>query len=164
MPGTNRDAGMTARDMMTTKVITVRKDMRTLDAVRLLLNKKVSGAPVVDERRRLIGMLSEKDCIQALMRAVSERLPSSAVADVMSTEMTTVDETTDLLSVAHLFLTKPVRRIPVIREDGTLIGQISRRDLLSAAVRVWDRAPSRRAAMLYLSSTGRTTPFAIRSP
>ncbi|MEN0068231.1 MAG: CBS domain-containing protein [Myxococcota bacterium] len=151
----------TAREMMTKRLITVRPDMRTLDAVRLLLKNRVSGAPVVDEDYRLIGMLSEKDCIQALLRAVAERLPSSMVRDVMSTEVVTISEESDLLSIAHLFVTKPLRRIPVVRADRTLVGQISRRDLLSSAVKVWDAAPNRQAAVLYLSATGQQTPFAV---
>lgn len=152
-------ANVTARQMMTTRLITVREDMRVLDAVRLLLKNRVSGAPVVNEAGRLIGMLSEKDCIQALLRAVNERLPSSMVADVMSTDVVTVHETTDLLTVAHQFVTQPIRRLPVLSEDGRLVGQISRRDLLSVAVDVWDESPNREAAVLYLSATGRTTPF-----
>lgn len=151
--------GVTARDMMTKKVITVRKDMRVLDAVRLLLKNRLSGAPVVDDDYRLIGMLSEKHCIQALVRAVSERLPSSNVADVMDSEVFTVSATADLLSIAHLFVTKPLRRIPVVDHDNRLLGQLSRRDLLASAVDVWDEAPNRQAAVLYLSATGRTTPF-----
>ena len=149
---------ITAREMMTTKLYTVRPHMRVLDAVRMLLKRRVSGAPVVDDDYRLIGMLSEKDCIQALLRAVDERLPSSNVADVMSRDVFTVNEHTDLLTVAHRFTTNPVRRLPVVREDGTLLGQISRRDLLAAAIDVWDEAPNREAAVLYLSATGRTTP------
>ncbi len=155
----NDAAGPSAADMMTRRVITVREDMRVLDAVRLLLKNRVSGAPVVDPRNRLVGMLSEKDCIHALLRAVQERLPSSLVRDVMSRDVLSVPETADLLSIAHLFTTRPVRRLPVISDDGLLLGQISRRDLLAAAVKVWDDAPSREAAVLYLSATGRTTPF-----
>ena len=149
-----------AREMMTARLTTVRADMRVLDAVRLLLKHRYSGAPVVDDGYRLVGMLSEKDCIQALLRAVDERLPSSLVADVMTRGVTTVTESTDLLTIAHMFTTQPLRRIPVVREDGVLVGQISRRDLLEAAVRVWDDSPNREAAVLYLSATGRTTPFA----
>ena len=151
--------GTTARDMMKTRLVTVRADMRVLDAVRLLLSNRVSGAPVVDDTGSLIGMLSEKDCIQALLRAVAERLPSSTVADVMTAEVTTVHEGTDMLTVAHMFVTKLLRRIPVVNEAGALVGQISRRDLLATAIEVWDESPSREAAVLYLSATGRTTPF-----
>jgi len=151
--------GMTAREVMRKKVLTVREDMQVLDAVRMMLKKKVSGAPVVDDQYRLIGMLSEKNCIQALLRAVAERLPSSAVADVMQTDVETIAETADLLTIAHTFVTKPLRRLPVVAADGTLLGQISRRDLLTSALQVWDEAPSRQAAVLYLSATGRKTPF-----
>ncbi|MEM6926627.1 MAG: CBS domain-containing protein, partial [Myxococcota bacterium] len=74
--------GVTAREMMTGNLFTVREDMRVLKAVRSLLKHRVSGAPVVDDQGRLLGMLSERDCIHALVRAVVERLPSSYVRDV----------------------------------------------------------------------------------
>ncbi len=151
--------GITAREMMTRELLTVDKDTRVLEAVRLLLKHRVSGAPVVDEEGRLIGMLSERDCIHALVRAVAERLPSSYVRDVMSTDVLTIADSADLLTIAHLFVTRPVRRIPVISEEGRLIGQISRHDLLASAVAVWDEAPCRQSAVLYLSATGRETPF-----
>ncbi|MBX2799095.1 MAG: CBS domain-containing protein [Myxococcales bacterium] len=158
MPVATTPSVPTARHMMTTRLHTVRSDQPVLDVVKLLLKQRVSGAPVVDDRYHLVGMLSEKDCIQALLRAVSERLPSSQVRDVMSPEPVTVSPDADLLTVSHLFVTRPMRRLPVVSEEGLLLGQISRRDLLQAAVEVWDRAPSREAAVLYLSATGQRAP------
>ncbi|MEO0601733.1 MAG: CBS domain-containing protein [Myxococcota bacterium] len=144
---------------MTGTLFTVREDMRVLAAVRSLLKHRLSGAPVVDDQGLLIGMLSERDCIHALVRAVVERLPSSYVRDVMTTDVLTISESADLLSIAHIFVTRPMRRIPVVDEERHLVGQISRHDLLATAVAVWDEAPSRQAAVLYLSATGRVTPF-----
>lgn len=146
-----------ARDLMVSRVKTVKPDDMVHDAVRLLVAHGISGAPVVDDTGQLVGMLSEKDCIQALMRAVVERLPSSKVKDVMSRQVVTIPPETHLLTVAHLFLTKSLRRIPVVR-DGKLVGQISRHDLLKRAVAVFDKAPSREAAVLYLSAFEDTLP------
>ena len=153
-----QDQALTARDMMTTRLKTVRADDRVYDAVRMLLDNGISGAPVVDENRNLIGILSEKDCTQALMRAVVHGLPSSLVKDVMTTHVVSVPPDAHLLTVSHIFLNRPIRRIPVV-EDGKLVGQISRRDLLKHAVSVFDTAPDRTAAVLYLSAIdGRKLP------
>jgi CBS-domain-containing membrane protein len=152
-----------ARDMMSVRIHTVAAEDRVYAAVQTLLKKRVSGAPVVDQNNRVIGILSEKDCIQAMLRAINDRLPPSLVRDVMTTSVVTAKPDDDLLSIAHIFLTRPIRRIPVVDEQGKLLGQISRRDLLAAASRVFDEAPSRDAAVLYLSATGRQAPSAVRA-
>ncbi len=143
-------ASIRAADMMTTSVVTLRADQHTHDAVQTLLKRRISGAPVVDETGRLVGIFSEKDSIHALLRAVHERLPSSLVGDHMTTEVISVTENTSLLTIAHLFLTHTVRRLPVVH-GGKLIGIVSRRDLLQAASQVMQAAPTRDAALLYLS-------------
>lgn len=147
-----------ARDLMVARVHTVRADERIYDVVKMLVKKGISGAPVVDDRRRVIGMLSERDGIQALMRAVVDDLPSSRVRDVMDPEVTTVPPETHLLTVAHVFLTRKLRRLPVVDHDRRLVGQISRRDLLRKAIEVFDAAPNREAAILYLSAFEGTFP------
>jgi predicted transcriptional regulator len=143
--------GLTAKEMMTKKLVTIQPDQQVYEAVQLLIKKGISGAPVVDDKYRLVGIVSEKDCIQTLVQAIHHRLPSSKVEDVMSTNITSVEVDADFLSIAHLFLTKPVRRIPVLN-GAVLVGQISRRDLLASAVKVFKTATNREAALLYLSA------------
>lgn len=143
---------------MTRRVKTVRADDRVYDAVQMLVAHGISGAPVVDAKGHLIGMLSEKDCIQALMRAVVHRLPSSKVSDVMDRNLTSVREDAHFLTITHLFLYEGLRRIPVVDDDGRLIGQISRRDLLAKAMQIFEKAPTREAAILYLSAFEGTIP------
>jgi len=144
--------GLTAREVMVAGIKTMSPDQRVLDAVQLLLKHRFSGVPIVDEEKNLIGMLTEKDCIQALLRAVEENIPPLCIRDVMTTEnLITITEDTHLLTMAHLFLTNPVRRLPVLR-DGRLVGQVSRRDLLRAAMAIFEGAPDREAAILYLSA------------
>jgi len=151
MTGAIMESGLCARDMMIKRVKTVRPETQIADAVKMLLRHGFSGAPVLDASGELVGILSEKDCIQALMRAVVERLPSSQVRDVMTEDVITVTPDTHLLTIAHMFLNKPIRRLPVV-ENGKLVGQISRRDLLRHAAAVFEDAPSRSAAVLYLSA------------
>ena len=149
--------GATAADFMTSRVHTVRPEDPVIDATRMLVKRGFSGAPVVDEDRHLVGMLSEKDCIVALMNSVHHGLPPSTVADVMTREVITVTEETGLMAMAHLFVSRGLRRVPVVRGD-KLVGQVSRRDLLARAVRIFEKAPDRQAAVLYLSALGRRPP------
>lgn len=150
-------AGVQAEDIMVRRVHTARPDQPINAVVKLLLKHSISGMPVVDARNRVVGVVSEKDCISALMRAVHDRMPPSLVQDVM-TEPVVISPKTHLMTVAHHFSTLPVRRLPVVDEHGTLVGQISRRDLLRAARRIFDQSPSREIAVLYLSALGRDAP------
>ncbi len=141
-----------ARDIMTKKLTCLSEDDLVYDAVRKLLARKISGAPVIDSRRRLVGVLSEKDCIRAAMRAYHDGLPSPNVGQVMTREPVSVKEETNVVTIAHLFATSPFRRIPVVREGDVLIGQISRRDLLKAVASVLEPSRGRKASPLYLSA------------
>lgn len=142
---------------MATRLYTVKADSRIYDVVQALVKRGYSGAPVV-EKGKLVGVISEKDCIRALMRAVMDELPPSTVADVMSTDLITIQPSLPLLSAAHLFLQHPIRRLPVVDTRGKLLGQVSRRDLLAHAVKIFKVSGSRKAAVLYLSAIEGTVP------
>jgi predicted transcriptional regulator len=147
----------TAQEIMVTKLHVARPEQRVLDVVNMLLKNRISGAPVVDENRMLVGIISEKDCIKALMRAVHHGVPFSQVSDVMSTKIITISEDTHIMAMSHLFLSHPIRRLPVLR-DGKLVGQVSRRDVLKRAVSLFDGVPTRNSAVLYLSALGAKPP------
>ena len=124
-----------ARDIMVPrkKLVTLRPDMDSLSAVRMLLRHGISGAPVVDESNRYLGVFSEKTSMRFLLRLTYEDLPSSDVRSFMNTDLNrTIGEELDLLSIVEVFLQTPYRRLPVLDGD-QLIGQISRRDVLTAA-------------------------------
>ena len=128
----------TVREIMTRKLVTLRPDMAALDAAELLLKKGISGAPVVDEDGHLLGLLSEYDCLRATAAADYEMDSHDAIAlvgDLMSRECLTVTPETNLFTLAHEFVSRRVRRFPVV-ENGKLIGQVSRRDALRGAVKL----------------------------
>jgi len=128
----------TARDMMTRKVITLTTDMAALDAAEILIKNGISGAPVVGKEGELLGLLSEFDCLRAVAASDYEMDRHDAreqVGDLMTREPKTVGPDMDLFSLAHAFVTQRVRRFPVV-EDGKLLGQVSRRDALKAAIRL----------------------------
>ena len=144
---------LTARDFMVTKLITLRPDMDVLEAVQKLLKNRISGAPVVGDYGNFLGVFSEKCSMQVLLDAAYEQLPSNTVEVFMDREAQTISADTQLLSIAQVFLLTPYRRLPVI-EDGVLVGQVSRRDVLRAALDLLKRRPARQheTTLLYLSA------------
>ncbi|MEM6655211.1 MAG: CBS domain-containing protein [Planctomycetota bacterium] len=141
-----------ARDFMVTRLVTLRPEMDVLDAVRLLLKNRISGAPVIEPDGRYLGVFSEKCSMQVLLDAAYEQLPTNEVRAFMDTQPRTISPETQLLSIAQLFLLTNYRRLPVVDDDGMLLGQVSRRDVLSAAMKKIDRAPRREKTLLYLSA------------
>ncbi len=119
------------RECMARKLLTLKADMEILDAVAFLLKHKISGAPVVDNDKHLVGVISEKDCLNLLAKGVRGNVPHGSIAEFMTTEVETISPDMDLYYAAGLFLKRNYRRFPVV-EDGVLVGQISRRDILRA--------------------------------
>jgi CBS-domain-containing membrane protein len=146
-----------AEDIMVRRVYTAKPDQMISTVVSLLLRHKISGMPVVDGDQQVIGVISERGCISALMRAVYDRTPPSLVRDVM-TPAVTIGPGAHLMTVAHHFSVQNIRRLPVVDDAGCLVGQISRRDLLRAARRIFESSSSRDAAVLYLSALERDAP------
>lgn len=120
---------------MTTKLIKFTADVDIRDATKILLQNKISGAPVVDDSGKLIGMLSEKDCIQILIDGHWNQRPTGkgTVADFMSTDLTIIPSDMSVYDVAYKFVHAHFRRFPVV-DNGKLVGQISRRDVLRVIV------------------------------
>ena len=119
------------KDYMTTKLININENQPVYDAIKILLSNRISGAPVVNEAGKLVGVLSEKDCLRIFANGSFHNLPSSNVEDYMSKIVTTINPETDVFTAADIFLKHTFRRLPVIDGDN-LIGIISRRDILKA--------------------------------
>ena len=142
-----------ARDFMITKLVTLRPEMDVIRAVQLLLKNRISGAPVVDHDGNYLGVFSEKCSLNVLLDAAYEQLPSNEVRVFMDTEARTISPDTHLLSIAQVFLLTPYRRLPVL-EEGQLVGQVSRRDVLRASLDLLRQSPTRQPekSLLYLSA------------
>ncbi len=141
-----------ARDVMKTKLITLRPDMDVFDGVEVLVKNRVSGAPVVDDENRLLGVFSEKSVMKVIVGATYEQLPSNRIDAFMNREPRTIDENMALVSMAQIFLTTPFRRLPVLDSDGTVVGQVSRRDVVEAALKLMKAQPTHEKRLLYLSA------------
>ncbi|MEX0957180.1 MAG: CBS domain-containing protein [Rhizobiaceae bacterium] len=124
------------RDYMTTALITLTPEMEVLHAMEMLLERRISGAPVVDAKGELVGMLSKKDCLKAALNASYHQEWGGAVIDYMSGPVETLDADMDIVTAAEKFLASHYRRFPVL-QDGRLVGQVSRADLLRALVENW---------------------------
>ena len=114
------------KDIMTTDVVTVSPESTIDEAVSLLLDHQVSGLPVVDEQRRLLGVISEIDIIDLVYETAIE---VSKVCDHMTREVRALDGDASLDDAASIFCAQAIRRIPVT-QAGKLIGVVSRRDLI----------------------------------
>lgn len=131
----------TVKEIMANKVVALSPDMSIQDAISVLLKNRISGAPVVDEDNKLVGVLSEKDCLRIFANGAFNVLPGGLVSQYMSTELATVNTGTDLFTVADMLLKRPFRRLPVVDSEGRLSGQVSRRDVLAGTRKIWSSSP-----------------------
>ncbi len=117
------------KDYMSASLVTFAPDMDVMNAIDVLVKHRISGAPVVDERGNLVGLLSEKDCMKVAIQAGYYEQLGGQVKDYMTDNVVTVESEASVLEVAKMFMEKSPRRYPVV-EDNRLVGQISRRDVL----------------------------------
>lgn len=137
---------MKVRDLMTTDPITTTPDTLLKDAARLMVQAKVSGLPVVRDGE-LVGIVTEGDFLRqeanrdqpyrfSLLDALFGDDPAppivETVGEVMSEQVLTVSPDTGLSEAARIMANRRVKRLPVVDDDGHLIGIISRADVVNA--------------------------------
>ncbi len=129
----------TARDFISKGIIVFRTDENIFDAIDRLVSKGYATAPVVDEEDHIVGILTDKDCLRTISSSIYEtgELKSGPVSDFMSPVKATVESNMDLFAVAHQFLQTNFVCLPVVEEDGRVLGQISRRDVLRG-IQIWN--------------------------
>lgn len=138
---------MDAKDIMTANPVTVSPDHGIRHAIQIMLERKISGLPVVDDAGQVVGMLTEGDlldrselgiealakpdrkCVSSLEARLYVKSNGWRVADVMNRDPLVVDETTPVGRLAQLMSAHAIKRLPVVR-DGRLVGIVSRADLL----------------------------------
>lgn len=141
-----------AQDIMAKRLVTLKPETDVFKAIETLVKNRISGAPVVDENHRLLGVFSEKNCMQVLIDAAYEGLPTNQVGAFMDDDPQTISKDTGLLVIAQVFLLSPRRRLPVVDENNRLIGQVSRRDVIAAASKLVSTSPQKENPLLYLSA------------
>jgi len=126
----------TAKEAMSRHLITLHPEMDVLEAVRILVEERISGAPVLDQVGNLVGILTERDCMHVALDAGYFSEDGGRVSNFMKTDVVTVEAHTPITEIAERFATSHFRRLPVT-EQGKLIGIISRRDVLKQLEAAW---------------------------
>jgi CBS domain-containing protein len=142
---------MKVKEIMTKDVNGVTAEMNALEALDLLQRTEISGLPVMDANKKLIGMFTEKEIIAAILPSYVEKVgrfiyqenPKAVkqkvlmfsgikIKDIMRKDVVTVDEDTTLCEVARIMLTRKARRIPVLNKGKEVVGIVSRGDVVRA--------------------------------
>ncbi|MGZ8191876.1 MAG: CBS domain-containing protein [Methylococcaceae bacterium] len=128
-------AKITVADYMTKRLVTLTKDTEVIDAIKKLLDHKITSAPVIDSKGQLIGMFSEKDGMKVFLESVYDQGMSGKVGEYMTTETISVDAMSSIVDLAEKFEKSPIRSFPVF-QNGEFVGVISRVDVLRALVAI----------------------------
>lgn len=119
-------------DYMNTHPVKLGLKMPVAEAVERLLASGQTGGPVVDEKGKVVGFLSEQDCIAQMIESSYYREQVCRVADIMRTPALTVKPYMSVLELAQLLLKEKPRIYPVVDDDGVLTGTINRTNILKA--------------------------------
>jgi len=125
----------TVSTIMSASLVTLQTDMDVMEAVQILADRGIPGAPVVDQVGNLVGLLSEKDCLEAVLKASYYDEWGGNVSEYMQTNVCTIDAATSIIDAARLFIETSLRGFPVI-SDNRIVGQLNRSDLLKALIRL----------------------------
>lgn len=119
------------RDCMSRKVVSFDVSDDVGDIVAVLLEHKITGAPVLNADKQVIGFISEQDCIKEMLNTAFYCDLTATAADIMKTNVVTVDPDMPISELAEQLNTNKPKVYPVV-EEGRLVGIISRSDVLQA--------------------------------
>ncbi len=120
----------TAQDIMTTELLTIREGASIEDALKLLMNNKVTGTPVVNQAGEMIGVVSEFDILTQLSEMPNLGHAALHVPVRFTREAASISVNLELKEIVDLFIKLKYRRLPVVDQQGKLAGIITRRDLM----------------------------------
>ena len=141
---------MRVADVMTTEVLTIGPDEPLKEAATVMVRAGISGVPLVDDDRKVIGIITEADFVTAeanrswgrqrrrLLASVFgevETPQARTVADAMTADPHSIDRNSSVTEAARKMTELGVKRLPVVTPDGTLEGIISRADVMGAFAR-----------------------------
>lgn len=147
---------MKVKDIMTSNVISLSPEMSIERAAAVLFDNNLSGAPVLDKNNNLVGIVTEYDFISPdlkihiptyikllktidlvkkdpkakLLQANLEKIKNTKVKDIMTKDVITIDPESELDSLIKLIIDNRINPVPVVGEEGDLLGIVSRADLV----------------------------------
>ncbi len=127
-----------AKDIMKTDVLAVTRDTDIYQAIQVMVNKRVTGLPVIDEDRTLVGIVTEKDVLRLLYE--NEDHPGK-VENFMTEPVVAFDEEVRIETIANGLAANHFRRVPILK-DGRLVGIITRKDVIRQIREQWLPEPA----------------------
>jgi CBS domain-containing protein len=148
---------LTARDIMTENVITIKKDASIEDLSEILLKNKISGVPVIDSDGKIAGVVTEADIIVQdtdlhfpryfklldgiiyldslnKFRDSLKKHLATKVEDIMVTKVRTISPETSISDIAELMLKQKINRLPVVDEEDKVVGIVTRADIVRSMI------------------------------
>ena len=136
-PQSKENMPLKVSDYMTTNLITFTPDQSIESVMQALIKHRISGGPVVNTNKELIGIISEGDCIKQISESRYYNMPMQdrTIEKHMANNVDTIDGNMNIFDAAFKFISSRRRRFPVVK-NGKLIGQLSQKDVLKAAIKV----------------------------
>ncbi|MEM7381069.1 MAG: CBS domain-containing protein [Bacteroidota bacterium] len=128
---------MLVEDYMTTRLTTFRPEQSILEVMELFAKNRISGGPVLDDNGFLVGLISEADCMKQISesRYFNQPILDKSVEKYMTKDVQTIPHNISIFDAAGIFDKHNRRRLPVMKND-ILVGQISRKDVVIAALKL----------------------------
>lgn len=121
-----------AKDYMSNKFVKVLESTDLFDAIDMLLEYKLQAAPVIDEEGHVVGIISEGDCLKAILTLTyHEEEKGGKVGQYMTRDVSSVNIDTDIIAISNMIIEKDLYCLPITQNE-KLVGQISRSDVLRA--------------------------------
>ena len=130
---------ITVDDCMTRSVITLHPHMDIVEAIRVLLKNDITAAPVVGDNGELLGILSETDCLSGTLTGSYYSQESGLVSEFMAGSVVTAKPSDSIIDVYEQCMTEKALRIPVLEEDGVIVGMLSPKDLMAAVLEYYEK-------------------------
>ena len=124
---------ITVADCMVPARLTITPQTTIHKAVEEMLRTQLIGAPVVDDEARVVGYISEQDCLRHMISGSYYNEESGLVGDIMKHEVLFAEASMDIVDLAQLMCGNKPKKYPVC-EDGKLVGVISRSHILKALI------------------------------
>lgn len=126
------------KDFMVREFVRLSPEEDMYHAVQTLVHKEIPAAVVMDKKDKLVGVLSETDCIRVVLEAAYNERPPGTVAEYMTTNVDTINVEATLIDTAAVFKDKTYRLYPVV-DHGRVVGIVTRRRVLSATEVFFER-------------------------